>query len=319
MHKRNILITSAGRRVSLTRFFQAALKSSGAVICGDADPGLSSACQVADRWVKLPRVDSHDFEQKFLETCQSNEIRLVVPTIDTELLLFAQMRKKFLDHGIQIIVSDLDLIQTCRDKRKTMKFFAANKIDAPLLYDKENLHFPVFVKPYDGSRSVDTFLAKNPNEIKLEALQNEKLMFLEAIDQKENSEVTIDLYYDRNSNLKCIVPRQRLEVRDGEVNKAITVDDGIVEYMKERLSHLPGARGCLNIQVFKNNSTNELKGIEINPRFGGGFPLSYRSGALFPDYIVSEYLDDKEIPFNDSWQKGLLMLRYDDEVIVQPS
>lgn len=319
MHKQNILITSAGRRVSLTRFFQAALKSRGEVICGDADPALSSACQVADRWIKLPRVDTCDFEQNLLETCLTNRVCLVIPTIDTELLLFAQIRDKFLSHGIQIIVSDLDLIQTCRDKRKTMKFFAANNIDAPELYSKDNLHFPVFIKPYDGSRSVDTFLARTPDEIGPEVLENEKLMFLEAIDQKENSEVTIDLYFDRHSKLKCVVPRQRLEVRDGEVNKAITVDDGIIEYVKERLSYLPGARGCINVQVFKHNTTNQLKGIEINPRFGGGFPLSYRCGALFPDYLISEYLDNKEISFNDSWEKGVLMLRYDDEVIVRPS
>jgi len=79
---------------------------------------------------------------------------------------------------------------------------------------------------------------------------------------------------------------------------------------------LQGAKGCLTIQVFYSETNKNLLGIEINPRFGGGYPLSYLAGANYPKYILQEYVLDQSIPFNENWDNNLLMLRYDAEVLV---
>jgi carbamoyl-phosphate synthase large subunit len=77
-----------------------------------------------------------------------------------------------------------------------------------------------------------------------------------------------------------------------------------------------GARGCLTIQVFFHKTNETILGIEINPRFGGGYPLSYLAGANYSEWIIKEYLLKQEIPEFNDWQDNLLMLRYDAEVLV---
>ena len=75
--------------------------------------------------------------------------------------------------------------------------------------------------------------------------------------------------------------------------------------------------GCLTAQFFLNSDNNDIRAIEINPRFGGGFPLSYLAGANYPKWIIEEYGKNQEIhdSFN-CWEKDLLMIRYDDEILV---
>jgi carbamoyl-phosphate synthase large subunit len=69
------------------------------------------------------------------------------------------------------------------------------------------------------------------------------------------------------------------------------------------------------LQVFRNNNTRRVFGIEINPRFGGGYPLSYHANANYPGMIINEYLSNNKVEFNNSWTSDLLMLRYDEEII----
>ena len=65
-----------------------------------------------------------------------------------------------------------------------------------------------------------------------------------------------------------------------------------------------------------HKTTEELKGIEINPRFGGGYPLSYLAGGNFPKWIIQEYIYNEKLDYYHDWEDNLLMLRYDDEVLV---
>ena len=141
-------------------------------------------------------------------------------------------------------------------------------------------------------------------------------MFLEYLDHKKHTEYTIDLYYDRNSDLKCMIPRKRIEVRDGEVNKAVTNRTKFVFDLARKLKFIQGFRGCITLQVFVNNESGDLYGIEINPRFGGGYPLSYLAGGNFPQWIIREYLLRESVAPYDDWEENLMMLRYDDEVLV---
>ena len=90
--------------------------------------------------------------------------------------------------------------------------------------------------------------------------------------------------------MKCFVPRERIEVRDGEVNKAVTKDTFFIPEIWDKMKHIQGFRGCITLQIFVNNETKKIFGIEINPRFGGGYPLSYLAGANFPKWIIQEYL-----------------------------
>ena len=125
------------------------------------------------------------------------------------------------------------------------------------------------------------------------------------------------MYYNRKSELTCCIPRRRIEVRSGEVNKGVTQKNFLVTYIYEKLKLVPGVFGCINLQVFVNVHTQKVIGVEINPRFGGGYPLSYFAGGNFPKWIIDEYIDGINIEYSDKWEDKLLLLRYDEEVIIQ--
>jgi carbamoyl-phosphate synthase large subunit len=316
----NILITSAGKRVSLLNAFKKELKAifpDKKVFATDYNPQLSAACMIADGWFKVPSLNSHNYVNELIKICKDNKISLIIPTIDTELLLLAENEALLNANSINVVISSLVIINKCRDKRLIHDFFKSNGIDVAEEYCKDNLKFPLFIKPSDGSRSVDTFLIEEITDLTDYHFQNDKFMFLEYIDQSENDEYTCDAYYGKDSELKCVVPRKRIEVRDGEVNKGKTEKNELVNYVKENLKVVEGARGCLTIQFFLNKITSRKVAIEINPRFGGGYPLSYLAGANFPKWIIEEYLLDKKLTYFEDWEDNLLMLRYDDEVLIR--
>lgn len=316
----NILITSAGQRVSLVRAFQKELKTlfpESKVYTVDLNPILAPACQVSDGYKTVGRVTEQNYIKELISICKEWNVKLIIPTIDTELLVMSANKSLFMEHEIVPIVSDLSFVEKCRDKRIINKFFVENGIEIPQSIEKNKPVFPLFIKPYDGSLSKDIFLIKEESELTSYHLSNPKLMFMEYINPEYYDEYTVDTYYDKRGKLKCAVPRKRIFVRSGEINKGVTHKNEIVTYLKSKLSHVDGARGCLTIQFFFNKSTKRIIGIEINPRFGGGYPLSYLAGANFPRWIIEEYVLQQDISFFDTWENNLLMLRYDDEILVQ--
>ncbi|MEZ8145402.1 ATP-grasp domain-containing protein [Enterovibrio norvegicus] len=319
--KNNLLILSAGRRVELVQAFQNDLKElniNAQVYCTDMSPELSSACQIADESFKVPRVTDPSYLSTIESLCLENGIRLVIPTIDTELLLLAEAREAFFEKGVEIVISSTPLISECRDKRKTADLFSRLQVDQPAIYNKADLTFPCFCKPYDGSCSVGAIALPHREALTQDLLDNPKNMFMELI-PKTYCEYTIDAYYSGAGELKSLVPRKRLEVRGGEVSKGVTRKNFVYDYLLSRVETLPGARGCITFQLFVNEDTQQVKGLEINPRFGGGFPLSYDAGARFPKWLIEEYLMGRPAVFSDNWEANLVMLRYDAKVLVRES
>lgn len=317
----NVLVTSAGRRVSLIKSFKKELKAyfpNAKVFAADSNPKLSSACMVADDWFKVPRLSNLKYIEELIDNCKRNSISIIVPTIDTELLLLAENKDLFESLNIKVIISSIDFIKKCRDKRLIHEFFKSNGIAVAKEYSKKDkLKYPLFIKPNDGSGSAETFLINNKNELTDYHFENDKLMFLEYLDHAIYTEYTCDLYYGKDSKLKCVVPRKRIEVRDGEISKGKTDKNELVTYIKNHLSVIEGARGCLTVQFFFNEKTKDIVGIEINPRFGGGFPLTYLAGGNYLKWIIEEYILNLEIEYFEDWENNLLMLRYDDEVIIR--
>lgn len=315
----NILITSAGKRVVLTQIFQKSLslrELDAKVFTTDLNPQLCPAGYISDGCFEVPRCTDTTYIPTLLSLCKKHAIGIIIPTIDTELEVLAAHRTEFLEQGTTVVVSDLTFIQQCRDKRKTHQLFDELDINVPKAIDKHQPTFPLFAKPYDGSLSCNTHIITSASQLTEEIMSDKKLMFMEYIDKSSYAEFTVDIYFGKDEEVKCIVPRERLAIRAGEINKGITRKNSIVKYLKQRMNKLTGVRGCICVQLFYEPHTEKIYGIEINPRFGGGYPLSYHAGANFPLHIIDEYLLDKSLNYNESWHNNTLMLRYDNEIIV---
>jgi carbamoyl-phosphate synthase large subunit len=310
----NILITSAGRRVSLVRNFQDTLKQfneNGKVFTTDMNPYLSSACQVSDGFLQVPRVTDSEYINILKNYCIDNNISIIIPTIDTELDILAKVKDDFLKDDIFIAISTKDMCDIFYLKDSTEKFFVNNNIDTPRhIEDIKNCNYPIFAKLNNSSLSVGAQIVYTP-EIAKDLSKDKNYVFQELI---QGDEYTVDVFIDRNNDIISILPRQRLEVRAGEVNKAKAVKDtNIINAIKNLCKYLNGAYGCITIQLFKTK--DRIVFIEINPRFGGGYPLSPLSGANFAEYLIKDYLN-MDLKYDENWIDGNIMLRYDAEVII---
>ncbi len=315
----NILITSAGRRVSLVKAFMHELKHvfpTSKVIVSDMSPSLSAAAQIAQEYFQTYHVTDKNYIEDLLQKCIERSITLIIPTIDTELGVLAKHKAWFLEHGITVVVPDIDFVQMASDKLKSNTFFADQGIQVINMYEKDNYSFPVYIKPINGSNSVDNYVVYDKDGMRPYFLENEALLFFEYIDKSIYDEYTCDLYYDRNSKLKCVIPRKRIAIRGGEVAKTVTCKNKIKAFIESKFSSLHGVFGCICLQVFMHKEKETIIAIEINPRFGGGYPLSYFAGGNFPKWLIEEYMLNKTLSYFDEWEDGLLMLRYDKEVLI---
>jgi carbamoyl-phosphate synthase large subunit len=316
----NILISSAGRRVSLVNAFKkelAKVNSKSKVYTTDLNPNFSTACFISDKHFKVRSIKEDGAIEELIDICKKNKISLIIPTIDTELLTLSSNIKEFKANGIDIVISDLEIIKICRNKRSTHGFFDKLKIPRCNEYSKFKLKFPLFIKPIDGSMSRGLKKIEKKSDLNYNDLNDDNKMLLEYISDQEFDEYTIDMYFNKNSELICLVPRKRIEVRSGEVSKSIT--DKKLTFVKDFfIDEKHGLRGCITFQVFLHKKNLNILGIEINPRFGGGYPLTYFAGANYPEMIIKEYiLNEKLTKYFEDWSDKMLMLRYDKEIIIQ--
>ncbi len=316
---KNILITSAGKRVVLVQIFQQTLKDLGLeskVYTTDMKPMMAPACIVSDEGIKVSPCKAEGYIDEIIRICQKRNIGVIIPTIDPELMVLAKNRQRFSEIGVEIVLSDEVFIKACRDKRETQQYLQNIGIEVPKAVDKYHPTFPMFVKPYDGSLSRDIHVVQNQRELTQDMLENPKFMFMEYLDQYEYKEYSVDMYFGRDHCVKGIVPRERIEVRAGEINKGKTHKNEIVDFLKDKMGRLPGVRGCICFQLFYRESDHQIKGSEINPRFGGGFPLTYHAKANYAAYIIREYLLHETVDYSDAWLDNTLMLRYDNDIII---
>ena len=313
----NVLITSASRKVSLIKSFQKAIKQEGEgkVVAVDINP-LSAALYHADKSYLIPKSSDNNFIPKLLELCKKEEIHLIIPTRDEELIIFAKNKDKFDNIGTKVMVSDPGVIKICNDKVKFIEFCKNNNIIIPETYfkdqiKKEILDFPLFLRERFGKGSKKAFIIKNKDELDCYLKQFEYPIVQKYCDWKE---YTVDLFADFNGNIISVVPRERIHTVGGEsfISRTYKNDKLIGDNIKlaEKLNLI----GHNTIQCFFNKTKSKF--IEINPRFGGGANLSFTAGANTPLYLIKlikgEKLKNKIGEFKDS----LVMLRFTEDIFI---
>ena len=263
----NILISSAGRRVGLVRAFQAAVAPlGGRVVATDHRPDLSAACQVADIHEPVARISDSAFVNETLHLALSHGIGLVIPTLDTELAAYASVRDVWAEQGVHVSIPDPEFVAACRDKRRTALLFGGLGISPLREVESE---FPRFVKPISGSLSADVHVVRDQAALHPRLEDRARFVHQELIDRTVYDEFTVDMLYSRSGDLVCAVPRRRLEVRGGEISKGRLEKGALLEAIRDSMAHIPGARGCLAVQLFHSPTQSErpVIGIEINARF----------------------------------------------------
>ena len=305
----NILLTCAGRRNYLVEYFRQALLGRGSVFAADAD-GRAPALREADRGFVVGYVDDGRYCEQLLELCRQHDVRLLVPLADPELSILAAHRDEFLALGTIPVVSSPDVVRTCADKWATSKFLAAGGLGRPKTYlslgdaraalSRGDVRFPLIVKPRWGTASVGVETAED--DIELEAvyrLTRKRVPRLvccgagtDAADHTvliqellRGSEYGLDVVNDLSGRYVTTLIRLKCSMRAGETNQAVTVADPELEALGETLGRRLGHVGNLDCEVFVNEAGCRV--LEMNPRFGGGYPFSHVAGANLPAALIA--------------------------------
>lgn len=318
MKEINVLILSAGRRVELIQCFKRAsneLSIQSNIIAVDSS-SLSPALYIADRFYIIPKIDDISYLSKLIEICKYEKISIIIPTIDPE-LPFLAINKDLIEMktGSKVLISSREVIETFGSKLQAYNYFVKNNIPTTnniSLVDINNgtVSFPLFIKPNRGSSSLNAYKINNINELELYTKIIPDFILQEFI---EGEEYTVDAFLDFQSNIISVVPRLRISTRSGEILKGKTIrDESIIDFVKKILIKIKPI-GQITIQLFKTQTC--MKIIEINPRFGGGAPMSIFAGANSPKFIYQLIMGDK-INYTNDFRDNMTFLRYDQTLVL---
>lgn len=303
----NVLLTAAGRRAYLVDYFREALRGRGLVVAADATwsaPALSKA----DVPVTLPYASDETYVDQLLAVCKEHEVRLVIPLNDLELSVLSRCKKRLLDEGIMAVVSDPEVIDLCFDKLATYRFCVQNGIrtaetfgsldEAISAIDRET-DFPLVIKPRWGSGSIGVERVYSDDELHL-AYRLGKLRLgrtiLSGVSQEDperalliqrlitGPEFGVDIVNDFQGRPVAVYVKRKLAMRAGETDKAQVVDEPQIEQFGYRLGAMLGHVGVLDCDLFWDGT--EVSLLEMNPRFGGGYPFSHSAGADVPGMFL---------------------------------
>lgn len=303
----NILFTCAGRRTYLLKYFKEQLGSEGKIV--GADMQLTApALTAADERVLVPAVYDEHYVDALLEVCETYKIDVLISLNDLELPILAEKRPLFEEIGVVVLVSSPEVIDICFDKLKTSEYINSLGLRTPKTFsnlqsalnalETGELQFPLVIKPRWGSASIGIEFVDSIEDLKIiyelikrkirrgilgEVSQHDEnfILIQEKITGKEFG---LDIINDLKGNNVAVSVKQKLAMRAGETDKATTVDN-------EELRHIGETIGS-NLKHIGNTDCDilEMDGkfyvLELNPRFGGGFPFSYEAGVNLPKAII---------------------------------
>ena len=305
----NILLTSVGRRSYLVKYFKEALVGRGMVHAANSS-AVSPAFLMADKTVVTPLIYDSSYIDFLISYCKDNDIHVIISLFDVDLLVLAQHKQTFRDNGIQVIVSDEEVVSICNDKWSTYQFLIRNNFHAPLTFvslddaiiglREKRVSFPLILKPRWGMGSIGVYEACNDEELcclykKIKRdIQNTYLKYESSktpdccvlIQEKiKGQEYGLDVINDLDGKYINTSVKMKYAMRSGETDCAVTKDNPKLKEIGERIGKALHHIANLDVDVFDVEGVPYV--LEMNARFGGGYPFSHVAGVNLPLAIVN--------------------------------
>jgi carbamoyl-phosphate synthase large subunit len=337
----NILLTCAGRRNFLVEFFQAALAGRGRVIACDSSAS-APALAAADRAFVVPPGGHADYFEVLAAICAQEDVRLLISVYDLELPTLAQLAPRFRAQGTTVVVSSPQVIATCQDKWASYQFLRACDIPTPATFRslddarqalaRKQIRFPLLIKPRWGTTSIgvervdserELALAQEWLRIKLQNTLLARLVKAGADDMfivqefVEGDEYGMDIVNRLDGRHAGALVRRKLAMRAGNTDRAVTVHDPALERVGRLIGERLGHVGSLDCDLIV--ARNGCRVIDLNPRFGGGYPFSHVAGANVPAALIAWANDEEADPAWLRCRPGVLSAKYDSVTIIDPT
>lgn len=303
----NILLTSVGRRAYMVKYFKDVLNGNGEVhVCNSDDKTV--AFHYADNAVVSPLIYDDNYIPFLLKYCEENKIDILLSLFDIDLPVLSKNKDKFAQIGTKVIVSDLEIVEICNDKWKTYEFLKENGFNVPKTYltledtinaiDRGEINYPVIVKPRFGCGSIAMSIAEdemallyyfrrntriiNRSYLKYESSQVEdKIIYQECLDGQEYG---VDVINDLKGEFQNAIVKKKIAMRSGETDIAQVVDEPEIFETSRKLASITKHIANMDCDMFLVNGKPYI--LEMNARFGGGYPFSHMAGCNLPKAIV---------------------------------
>ncbi len=314
----NVLLTSVGRRAYMVKYFKEVLGDSGQVhVCNSDDKTV--AFHYADKSVISPLIYDDNYIPFLLDYCKENKIDILLSLFDIDLMVLARNKEIFAAIGTRVIVSEPELIEICNDKWKTYLFLKENGFNVPKTYlslqqvlravDSGEISYPIIVKPRFGCGSIAMSIAedemallyyfrRNTRTISRSYLKyesatvssDEQIIYQECL---KGQEYGADIINDLNGNYQNAIIKKKIAMRAGETDIAKLVDEPVIKNECERLGRITGHIANMDCDVFLVDGKPYV--LEMNARFGGGYPFSHMGGCNLPKALI-EWCSGASVP-----------------------
>lgn len=300
----NILFTSVGRRTYLIKYFKEALGNTGKVFVANSDCN-SPVFLISDEFVVTPLIYDTEYIDFLLDYCKTKNINAIISLFDIDLPILSKNKKRFESIGIKVIVSNENVLNVCNDKYSTYLFLKKNEFNVPKTYISldeaiSNNIYPVIVKPRWGMGSIGIYKADDEAELRIfykklyKEIFNTYLKYESSIDNSnaiiiqemiDGQEYGLDIINDLEGNYQNTIVKKKIAMRSGETDCAMTINMKKLTQIGEKLSVVLNHVGNLDCDLFINNK-EEIYVLEMNARFGGGYPFSHLAGVNLPKAII---------------------------------
>jgi len=299
-----VLFTCAGMRVDIVTAFGDAGATTVAV---DASP-FAPALYHADAYELVPLKDDPQYIPRLREIVVVHDVGLIVPVTDIDQGVVSARRDEL---GAPVLLPDDDVVRRTADKYLAHLILEEHGIASPPTWQPEELSddlpFPVLVKARSGYGSRNIFRARDRAELDFFLRHTEVESMVQACCTGE--EFSIDVFCDFDGRCLNAIPRTMIESKGGESIKGMTVDDAELIELGRRVAEALPLKGPGTVQCFREPD-GTLQVTDVNPRFGGAFPLPTAAGSRYPELAIALANGERPDPSVGVFQAGIVMTRY---------
>jgi len=316
----NILFCTVGRRGYIVDYFRKYLTEEGKLIGtsdrNDRNTEYTSGFFHCDKTYIVPSIkEERKYIDALLDICKTEKIDMLLSFYDYDTYILSKYLKEFEAIGVNPVISSHQVNTICFDKVETFKFLKCEGFKTPWTMTSEEVtqteipSYPVIVKPRFGFGSNAISLAHDKNEVDffLKYYDNEDMIIQEFL---EGAEYSFDILNDFNGQTVTAVVKQKMKMRSGETDQGYAMrDSGLAEWgmkLGRKLGHI----GPLDVDFFIKEGEPYI--LELNSRFGGGYPITYLAGMDFPKILIDILngdLDSSDYEKYHDYEEGIVMIK----------
>lgn len=314
----NILILSCGTRCKLVKYFMDRENGFKKVVVTDCSR-YAPALYVADQFYIVSKMNDPMYIQEILDICERENINVILPLHEEEILLISKQKSLFEKKGIFVAISNYEPIMLCKDKYNMYKFLnecgvQTVETELPEQYLKGNVEFnDIFIKPRYGAGSIGTMIVKSRHLLK--AIMDEHAELYVVQPYLSGKEYGVDVYVDFiTGDINAVFCKEKIRMKAGETEKSISIKNVQIENLVKNAIRNVDLRGPVDVDILEYGGEYYI--LEINPRFGGGYPHAYECGVNFIKKLYINASKKANGHTSSDYEEGVVGLKYSEITII---